>query len=153
MMCRCGFIDCNKCTNLVRDVDNLGSLSMCMCEQKILFNIIRGFRVRGAGLCCYSKMSPNIQVYYVFLLHNFLSSFPKMGVCFEASCRHSRCENGWKSKGLLSVRFSFYSGEKCLPRNFCFSLIVQESVTWPPVAMRGAGRVFLFLASLVEEGK
>ena len=63
MMCHCGVIDCNKCTTLVRDVDNVGSLCVCMCEQKFLFDMIRGFRVRGAGLCCYSKMSPNIQIY------------------------------------------------------------------------------------------
>ena len=83
----------------------------------------------------------------------FCPHFPRW-VC--ASKHHAGIPDvkmGESQKGLLSVRFSLYSGEKCLPRNFCFSLIVQESVTWPPVAMRGAGRVFLFLASLVEEGK
>lgn len=35
MMCQCKFIDYNKCTILMQDVDGRGSVRVCVCVQKV----------------------------------------------------------------------------------------------------------------------
>lgn len=127
---------------------------VCMCQQKFLFDITRGFKVGSSGLCSYSKMSPMIRVYEVFLLHNLLCSFSQDGCVLPSIMNTFQMWKGVKVKRAFSQwGFLFTWGKKMSHQGILLLSHFPGLCHMPSIPAREAGIVFLFLTSTVEEGK